>query len=123
MSIVLKRCIALVLACGVAQFAVAQKTPAVPDETKQHIRDVETGLLPSVVVKGDPHPGHSLSERMAALHVNGLSIAVIHHGVIEWAEGFGVMSVGGPPVTAETLFQAGSISKPVAAMATLHLVQ
>jgi CubicO group peptidase (beta-lactamase class C family) len=52
-----------------------------------------------------------------------LSIAVIHHGVIEWAQGFGVMSVGGPLVTAETLFQAGSISKPVAAMAALHQVQ
>jgi CubicO group peptidase (beta-lactamase class C family) len=52
-----------------------------------------------------------------------VSIAVIHHGVIEWAQGFGVTSVGGPPVTAETLFQAGSISKPVAAMAALRLVQ
>jgi CubicO group peptidase (beta-lactamase class C family) len=64
-----------------------------------------------------------MSERMTALHVPGVSVAVIHHGVIEWAQGFGVMSVGGPPVTAETLFQAGSISKPVAAMAALHQVQ
>ena len=32
---------------------------------------------------------------MAALHVPGVSIAVIHHGAIEWAQGFGVMSVGG----------------------------
>ncbi len=123
MSIVVKRCIAFVLACGVAQFALGQKTPAVPDETKQHIKEVEAGLLPNVVVKGDPHPGHSLSERMAALHVNGVSVAVIHRGVIEWAQGFGVMSVGGPPVTPETLFQAGSISKPVAAMAALRQVQ
>ena len=123
MSIVVKRCIAFVLACGVTQFALSQKTPAMSAETQQHIKDVEAGLLPGVVVKGDTHATHTLSERMAALHVPGVSIAVVHHGVIEWAQGFGVMSVGGAPVTAETLFQAGSISKPVATMATLHLVQ
>jgi len=123
MSIVLKRCIAFVLACGLTQFALSQKTPAMSAETQQHIKDVEAGLLPSVVVKGDTHAAHTMSERMAALHVNGVSIAVIHHGVIEWAQGFGVTSVDGPPVTAETLFQAGSISKPVAAMAALHQVQ
>ncbi len=123
MSIVLKRCMAFVLACGVTQFALSQKTPAMSAETQQHIKDVEAGLLSGVVVKGDTHATHTLSERMATMHVPGVSIAVVHHGVIEWAQGFGVMSVGGAPVTAETLFQAGSISKPVAAMATLHLVQ
>jgi CubicO group peptidase (beta-lactamase class C family) len=60
---------------------------------------------------------------MAADHVPGVSIAVIHNGAIEWAQGFGVAQLGGAPVTTETLFQAGSISKPVAAMATLHLVE
>lgn len=123
MSIVLKRCITFVLACWVTQFALSQKMPAMSAETLQHIKDVEAGLLPGVVVKGDTHATHTLTERMATMHVPGVSIAVIHHGVIEWAQGFGVMSVGGAPVTAETLFQAGSISKPVAAMATLHLVQ
>jgi CubicO group peptidase (beta-lactamase class C family) len=123
MPIWLKRIGLCVLALGVAQLAVAQKTPAISAETQQHIKDVEAGLLQSVVVKGDPHSAHSLSERMAALHVPGVSIAVIHHGAVEWAQGFGVVSVGGAPVNAETLFQAGSISKPVAAMAALHLVQ
>jgi CubicO group peptidase (beta-lactamase class C family) len=123
MSIFLKRVAVFLVACGTTQFGLSQKTPAITAETQQHIKDVEAGLVPSVVLKDDPHPGHSLSERMAALHVNGVSIAVIHHGVIEWAQGFGVTSVGGAPVTAETLFQAGSISKPVAAMAALHQVQ
>jgi CubicO group peptidase (beta-lactamase class C family) len=123
MSIVLKRLVVFAFACGATQFALPQKTPVISAETQQHIKDVESDLLPPVVMKDDPHPGHSLSERMAALHVNGVSIAVIHHGVIEWAQGFGVTSVGGSPVTAETLFQAGSISKPVAAMAALHQVQ
>jgi CubicO group peptidase (beta-lactamase class C family) len=123
MLIALKRVVVLVLACGACQFAHSQKTPAVSAETQQHIKDVEAGLRPSVILKDDPHPTHSLSERMTALHIPGVSIAVIHHGAIEWAQGFGVMSVGGSPVTAETLFQAGSISKPLAAMAALHQVQ
>src|SRR5215831_6911207 len=60
---------------------------------------------------------------MAALHVPGVSIAVIRDGKIEWARGFGVTKIGGPPVTPDTLFQAASISKPVAALAVLRLVQ
>src|SRR5271168_4784459 len=62
-------------------------------EIQQHIDHVTSGLLPPVVDKNDPHPGHSLNEQMNALHVPGVSIAVVHNGVIEWAEGFGVVAV------------------------------
>ena len=103
--------------------ALVAQTAVPSAETQRHIERVEAGLLPPVIVKGDVHVAHTLQERMAALHVPGVSMAVIHHGVIEWAQGFGVMKVGGPAVTAETLFQAGSISKPVAALAALKLVQ
>jgi len=48
---------------------------------------------------------------------------VFHDGMIQWARGFGSVSIGGPPVVPETLFQAGSISKPVSAVAALVLVQ
>jgi len=45
-------------------------------------------------------------------------------GGIAWAKGYGVMDAEtGAPVTPETLFQAASISKPVAAMAALRLVE
>src|SRR6266704_996806 len=41
-----------------------------------------------------------------------------------WAKGYGVAEPGGKvPVTTRTLFQAGSISKPVAAAAMLALVE
>jgi CubicO group peptidase (beta-lactamase class C family) len=111
--------------CLGASFMVAQasQTPAVlPTETQQRIEKVKACLSGPVVVKDDPHSCHTLAERMAELHVPGVSIAVVHNGVIEWAQGFGVQQIGGKPVSADTLFQAGSISKPVAAMAALHLV-
>src|SRR5215472_157077 len=80
-------------------------------------------LLPPTITQGEKPATTKLSDRMAALHVPGVSIAVIHDGKIEWARGYGVGSVGGAPVTPETLFQAASISKPVTAMAVIHLVQ
>jgi CubicO group peptidase (beta-lactamase class C family) len=113
----------LTILCLAAPASFAQNTPTTSAETAKHLEHVEAGLLPAVIVKGDPHPGHSLQQRMEQLHVPGVSIAVIHHGAIEWAQGFGVVSLGGAPVTADTLFQAGSISKPVAALAALKLVQ
>ena len=90
---------------------------------EQRIQRIQDGLLPAVLIKGEPVQSSKLADRMAALHVPGVSIAVIHDGAIEWARGFGVMKLGGSPVTPETLFQAASISKPVAALAALRLVQ
>jgi CubicO group peptidase (beta-lactamase class C family) len=99
----------------------AQAMPS--PEIQRRIDDVCACLMTKVVEKNDPRPCQTLQDRMAAYHVPGVSIAIIHGGSIEWAQGFGVAQPGGSPVTAETLFQAGSISKPVAAMAALHLVE
>ena len=92
-------------------------------EVEQRIRHIQDAILPPVLTKGEPPATTKLADRMAALHVPGVSIAVIHDGKIEWARGFGVTRVGGPAVTPETLFQAASISKPVTAMAVLHLAE
>jgi CubicO group peptidase (beta-lactamase class C family) len=110
--------------CGLIVTAQSILTPvALPADVQQHVNKVQSCLSDPVVVKGDPSTCHSLANRMAELHVPGVSIAVIHNGVIEWAQGFGVAKVGEKSVTANTLFQAGSISKPLAAMAALRLVQ
>ena len=112
--------------CFSALFLHAQPTKpktAPAGEVQSRIEKVTSCLTTPVVEKDDPHACQTLQDRMAAEHVPGVSIAVIHNGAVEWAQGFGVMQLGGKPVTAETLFQAGSISKPVAAMAALHLVQ
>lgn len=61
---------------------------------------------------------------MAKRHVPGLSLAVIQNGKIVKAAAYGVMEIGRPElVTPDTLFQAGSVSKPVAALASLALVE
>ena len=107
-----------------AQVLAAQtvSAPTLPPEVQRHIERVISCLQPKVVVKDDPHPCATLRERMTALRVPGVSIYVMHEGA-SWGRGFGVTQLGGRPVFPNTLFQAGSISKPVAAMAALHLVQ
>ena len=115
---------ALLCVCGLLISAESIQTPAVlPESVQQHVNKVRSCLPDAVVVKGEPELCRTLAKRMADLHVPGVSIAVVHNGVIEWAQGFGVAQTGGKPVTADTLFQAGSISKPLAAMAALHQVQ
>lgn len=87
------------------------------------IERIASALLPAVLIQGEAPATTKLTDRMAALRVPGVSIAVLHDGNIEWARGFGVARVDGPAVTPETLFQAASISKPVAALAALHLAE
>ena len=68
--------------------------------------------------------GWTLKERMAHYHVNGLSIAVIRNYKVEWAKGYGwADKERNLPVTTQTRFQAGSISKSVNALGMLTLVR
>lgn len=66
----------------------------------------------------------TLDELMAKARVPGVSVAVIRDFQIHWAKGYGIADVtSGARVDTGTLFQAASISKPVAAMAVLRAVQ
>jgi CubicO group peptidase (beta-lactamase class C family) len=94
------------------------------DDIEQRIARVENGLLPATAAVGVPPQPKRIRERMEALNVPGVSIAVINHGAIEWARGYGMADVSSArAVTTHTRFQAGSISKPVTAMAVLTLIE
>ncbi len=66
----------------------------------------------------------TINELLERFSVPGISVAVIHDFEVQWERGYGVADMEtGSAVDTETLFQAASISKPVAAMAVLRAVQ
>ena len=90
--------------------------------TQARIARIENGLLPPVIIKGDV--GWAIKDRMKNYKVPGVSVAVIKDFKIDWAKAYGVKDIEtNEPVTETTLFQAGSISKPVAAMVALKKVE
>jgi CubicO group peptidase (beta-lactamase class C family) len=84
---------------------------------------VEQRLIPNLAVTGQEMGSFPLQQRLRFYKVPGASIAVIHDGTIEWSRGYGVLKTGtATPVTPETPFQAASISKMVAAIVALRVV-
>ncbi len=101
--------------------AVQQKTPP---SLNRIIQQVENGLIPAIQIEGEPVVFYNIEERMKHYKVPGVSIAVIQNGRIQWAKGYGYASVeDARPVNINTMFQAASISKPVAAAGALRLVE
>jgi CubicO group peptidase (beta-lactamase class C family) len=92
--------------------------------TEARIERVLAGLLPETAFQDRYGPAATLAARMAFYHTPGVSIAVVNDGRLHWARGFGVREQGRPePVTERTLFEAGSISKPIFALGAMRLVQ
>jgi CubicO group peptidase (beta-lactamase class C family) len=88
----------------------------------ERIQQVENNLNSSAKIYKDT--SWTLRERMVHYHVKGLSIAVIRNYKIDWAKGYGWADEGEKtPVTPNTLFQAGSISKSINSVGVLKLVQ
>jgi CubicO group peptidase (beta-lactamase class C family) len=109
-----------------APAAAALAVAASPSDTARDARIARIlgGLRPSVEVTNRPLVRWTLAERMAHYEVPGVSIAAIEGGRVAWARGVGVKQAGGAdPVTPATLFQAASISKPIAQTAMLRLVE
>ena len=86
------------------------------------IKQVENNLIPFVPVKN--FKGWNIVERMKYYNVPGVSIAVIKDYKIDWAKGYGLAdTVTKTPVTTETMFSAGSVSKFLMAVTALKMVE
>ena len=97
--------------------AFAPTTAQSPDGFIAAIEGVQTG-------RDGELPALPLQALMQKLGVPGMSIAVIRDFDIHWTRGYGLADVTSrAKVEPDTLFQAASISKPVAAMAVLKAVQ
>ena len=112
------RLLSLVVA---ATLAVAGEARAAPDaKDLAAVAAFENRLAP---MSGGAVVEKTLAARMAELHVPGVSVAMIEDGKVKWTRAYGVATVGEPrPVTSDTLFQAASMSKALAAAAALRLV-
>jgi len=95
---------------------------AQPADTAAKIKQVESSLAANRMAEGDGP--YTIKDRMAFYHIKGVSVAVIHNYKIEWAKGYGWADDSLKiPVTVQTLFQAGSISKSLNSMGVLKLAQ
>ena len=93
-------------------------------DSSARLRRIEANAIEVPVPLGAAPLKLSLSELMKTYNVPAVSVAVIENFKITDAKAYGVVSAGSTtPVTTRTLFQAGSISKPVAATGALYLVQ
>ena len=115
-----RTCAALLTLVAGASPALQAQVPATSLERKAA---VERSLLPAVEFMGQASQGYTLAARMRHYGVPGASVAVIHKGKVDWVGAYGLADVAsGRKVTPATLFQAASLSKPVAALAALKLV-
>lgn len=112
----MKQILLILLTLFVGQVFAQNKTLA------KRIAQVENNLIPFVPVKG--FEGWNIIERMKYYNVPGVSIAVIKDYKIDWAKGYGLAdTLQKSPVTTETMFSAGSISKFLMAVAALKMVE
>jgi CubicO group peptidase (beta-lactamase class C family) len=97
----------------------------VAEALQRRIERVEAGLTGEVIAaEGSKVHTWNLAGRMKHHRVNGLSVAVINGGAVEWAKAYGVADAGTrEPVTPQTLFQTASVGKMITALAALQLVK
>ena len=108
---------------GTVTYGQSSTNPTLDAGVEARIARIENGLVfDPIAVKGQT--AYKLAEQMEYYKVPGVSVAFFERDHVVWARGYGYADVAQEiPVTPETLFQAASISKPVAALAALHLVE
>src|ERR1044072_2464755 len=108
-------CLSLLATLVFSALTAAQSEQTADPVIRRRIENVENGLLPPAVVKGEAPARMRLADRMQFYKTPGVSIALINDGKIEWARGYGVLEAGGKEiVTPDTPVPGGGIRK------TLH---
>ena len=85
--------------------------------TSSSLGRIENSIQPIVRIEGQSWPQYTIEKRLEELSIPGLSVAVVVDGKLAWAKSYGLADVATQkPVTTDTLFLAGSISKPISAL-------
>lgn len=105
----------------------AAKACKLPKDIVGGPMDAEAKALAKALVPawtGSEVKPQAIAKRMQALQVPGVSLALIRGGRIVLARGWGIADMATcAPVTADTLFQAGSVTKVVTATLAMQAVQ
>jgi CubicO group peptidase (beta-lactamase class C family) len=110
----------LIFSLSLISNCFAQKDSQIQAE----ISAIENGLIKNIQIEGDSIQKFNIKERMDYYKVPGVSISVVENGKIKWTKGYGFANTDtGTKVDENTLFQAGSISKPLAALSALKLYE
>ena len=100
-----------------AALAGATLAPGVPHTAAE---TATPGVSPSDATPGRVGFGTWIDQLLCEARIPGASIAVVQDGQLVWAEGFGLRDTAARlPMTPDTLLQAASVSKPVAAVAAV----
>ena len=111
------------LALAIGLFGILE----LPAQSSQHevkIKAIEKGLLPVIGIEGESSPTWSIQERMNHHNVPAVSIAFFDEGKSQWTKTYGYLTSDSlKAVDEQTMFQAASISKPVAGLGAMTLVE
>ncbi len=111
--------VAAVISTALVQAPAGTDRMPIEERLEQALQAME----PPVKVAGRTYRPRPVTDLMLRENVPGISVAVIEDGRIVWARAFGLADrATGRAATPETMFQAASISKPVAASGALVLV-
>lgn len=116
-TILTSLCFAIVFSCTSTKDRQGQ-------ELQERISRIENNIQPLLQIEGEEVPTYSIEERLKDLGIPGLSVAVVANGKIDWAKGYGLAEKAqNRLVDPNTMFLAGSISKPVSALRAHQLVE
>lgn len=103
--------------------APALCTPSGQPDTAREMHIIATSLAPVHALKGH-EVRQSVAQKMLRDNIPGLSMAFVDEGQVRWAQSFGYADLQSlKKVSPETVFAGASLSKPLAAIAALRMVE